>query len=157
MDHFCKHCQKVQPEDNFTLRSKGASGWIDSEGRKRYVYCKSCPGRTVRRLLEGARKRAKDKGLECTLTMADIKVPERCPVLGIVLKRGVKLGQRRGPIDESPSLDRIDNSKGYTPENTVVVSWLANRLKNAATVGQLRAIADFYSRFRSDQNESVPG
>jgi hypothetical protein len=45
--------------------------------------------------------------------------------------------------DSSPSLDRIDNSKGYVKGNVAVISFRANTLKNNATADELRAIANF--------------
>lgn len=39
---------------------------------------------------------------------------------------------------------RKNNMLGYTPDNVVVVSWRANRLKSDATAGELATIAAFY-------------
>ena len=97
-----------------------------------------------RRLLEAARRRAKQHGLEFSLTLDDVVVPDRCPVLGIELHRA-----RGGPRDNSPTLDRVVNTRGYVPDNVVVVSWRANRLKSSATLEELRALADFYCRWRA--------
>lgn len=49
-----------------------------------------------------------------------------------------------GLSDMSPSLDRLIPSKGYVKGNVVVVSWRANRLKNNASLADLRALVDFY-------------
>ncbi len=70
----------------------------------------------------------------------DVPIPTHCPVLGIPLRRG---GIGDG---SSPSVDRIDNQKGYVPGNVRVVSLKAKRVKNDATVGELRALANFYAR-----------
>lgn len=40
--------------------------------------------------------------------------------------------------DNSPSLDRIDPTKGYVPGNVQVVSFLANRAKSNLSDAQLR-------------------
>jgi hypothetical protein len=37
-------------------------------------------------------------------------------------------------------LDRIDNSKGYTPSNIQVISWRANRIKADASADELRRV-----------------
>lgn len=42
---------------------------------------------------------------------------------------GVNLCYGKGKIFQ-PSIDRIDNSKGYTPDNICVVSWAINGAKN---------------------------
>jgi len=49
-----------------------------------------------------------------------------------------------GNNNNSPSLDRIDNTKGYTPDNVVVVSNRANSIKRDATPDELMAVAKFY-------------
>lgn len=83
-------------------------------------------------MLLGARKRAQKLGVEFSLTLADIKIPEFCPVLGIPLKAS------RGRMDKnSPTLDRIDNSRGYVADNIQVISWRANALKKDATPQEL--------------------
>ena len=79
--------------------------------------------------------------MEHNLVIEDIIIPEKCPILKIPLFVGN--GQR---IDNSPSLDRIDNLKGYTKENVIVVSWRANNIKSDASITELQKIVDFYSR-----------
>lgn len=96
----------------------------------------------VKKLLTLAKGRAKKKGLVFSLQYEDIHIPERCPVLGILLVIG---GNGAGFQDASPTLDRVDNRQGYIPGNVLVVSWRANRLKCDATKEELRAIADFYN------------
>jgi hypothetical protein len=59
-------------------------------------------------------------------------------LLGIPLFRAE--GQD-GARSNSPSLDRIDSSKGYTPDNIWVISNKANSIKSNATVEELETIA----------------
>lgn len=83
-----------------------------------------------KRLLWAARRRAKNLGIECTITDKDIVVPTHCPILGIELAITRPRGDSRRDI---ASLDRIDPTKGYTKDNIEVISWLANTMKNNAT------------------------
>jgi hypothetical protein len=53
-----------------------------------------------------------------------------CPVSGLPFRVGAKDGNGN-PHPQSASLDRIDPSKGYTPDNTRVVSYFVNVAKNA--------------------------
>ena len=49
----------------------------------------------------------------------------------------------RGGVSEredSPSLDRLDSSLGYTPENVWWISYRANRLKNDSTLEELEKL-----------------
>lgn len=97
-----------------------------------------------RRLLALAKHRAKTRGIPFALTEQDIDIPVFCPVLGLRLKRGTG----KGPIDSSPTLDRIDNSHGYVPGNVLVVSARANRLKGDAGWSELARIAGFYQQIK---------
>lgn len=96
-------------------------------------------------LLRLAKRRAKQKGLEFNLEAHDIQIPELCPVLGIPLHSLGQQGEdRRGKCDDSPSIDRIDNTKGYIKGNILIVSVRANRLKSDATPEELMKLAKFY-------------
>ena len=46
----------------------------------------------------------------------------------------------------SPSLDRIDNKRGYEKGNVIVVSMMANSIKNQATPSQIKKVGDFYEK-----------
>lgn len=90
-------------------------------------------------MFRNARYRARLAGVPFDITVDDIIVPPTCPVLGIPIQIGAG-----GHNDASPSLDRINPSKGYVRGNVIVVSWRVNRIKCDASPNELRAIADFY-------------
>ena len=48
--------------------------------------------------------------------------------------------------NNSPSLDRIDNKKGYVKGNVAVISMRANHVKADGTTAEIAAIADFMRR-----------
>lgn len=58
------------------------------------------------RMLYHSRARAKERGLEHTITIDDIVIPEMCPVLGTPIERG----SPRAP--NSPTLDGLIIPKG---------------------------------------------
>lgn len=95
----------------------------------------------VRRyMLQGAKSRAKSRGLPFNLTLDDLgPLPEYCPVLGIPLEIGTGLH-----TDGSPSLDKIIPQMGYVKGNVLIISMRANRLKSNATPTEMRLLADFY-------------
>lgn len=82
------------------------------------------------------RQRAKAKSIDFDLTYDDVKAafPEDmiCPVLLIKMEFGDKSGRT-----SSPSIDRIDPSKGYVKGNIQVMCALANSMKQNATDEQL--------------------
>lgn len=88
-----------------------------------------------KRLLKKARERAKTHGREFTLTLTDIVIPSCCPLLNIPLFVGT-----RQVKNQSPTIDRKDSTKGYTPDNIWVISWRANRIKNDSTLEEMKLI-----------------
>ena len=110
--------------------------------------CRSCRARRAHArtdqqrfedLLSVARARATKRGLPFDLTVTDLEIPKRCPVLDIELRWG-SWRQR----DHSPSLDRLIPERGYVKGNVLVVSWLANNIRGSFTPEQLRRVANFY-------------
>lgn len=92
-------------------------------------------------LIRSSKIRSKKNNMIHTINESDIIIPTHCPVLGIPL-----FYKRTGglPNNNSPSIDRIDNNKGYTKDNIVIVSRRANVLKNNATLEELEKIVAFY-------------
>jgi hypothetical protein len=95
-------------------------------------------------LVARAKKRASKLGLEFDLSAEALVVPECCPVFGTKLI--MNHGGGSGGKANSFSLDRIDSGKGYTHDNVVVVSWRANHVKNNASMAELAAVVDFYTK-----------
>jgi hypothetical protein len=93
-----------------------------------------------RALLIGARCRANTRGIEFNLELNDIVIPEFCPVFPTLrLERGI--GRGRGiPLDGCPTLDKIDNAKGYVKGNVWVISWRANFLKSNSTLEEMESL-----------------
>ena len=86
----------------------------------------------IKKMLNVARKRAKKMGVFYNLKESDLIMPEKCPLLEIpiYISRGLA-------TDNSPSLDRIDNTIGYIPGNVAIISRLANMMKLSASLDQL--------------------
>ena len=85
-------------------------------------------------LLARARERARHRNLDFSLTKDDIVIPGLCPLLGI---RIIPNARDRC---HSPSLDRVDSTRGYTPDNIQVISSRANTLKNDATLEEMETL-----------------
>lgn len=164
LEKYCCNCSLTKPAEKFPKAKQMPSGlysWCkDCVKKKRIQY--NTNGRVSKRrkerrssepeyrekllrqssesrlrnfeahLYRAARIRAHKKGLEFTINISDIKIPEMCPILLKPLIKGT-----RSSWDMSPSLDRLDNTKGYIPDNIQVISNKANMIKNCATIGEL--------------------
>ena len=86
-------------------------------------------------LCRNAKRRARDRNLEFRLCPEDIVIPKYCPLLGVRLAPGTRENK-----ECSPTLDRIDPTKGYTPDNVWVISHRANSLKSNASFDELRLL-----------------
>lgn len=94
-----------------------------------------------RYVLKHARSSAKIKGLEFNLELHDIIIPTHCPVFGFEL---VSLkGKGKQKTNNSISIDRIDNTKGYVKGNIQIISWRANRIKADATIEELEKLLEY--------------
>ena len=85
--------------------------------------------------LKVARYRAKENNLEFNIELKDIIIPKLCPILEIPLfyTPGKK-------TINTPSLDRIDNSKGYIKGNVRVISDKANSHKADLSIKQVERL-----------------
>lgn len=90
-----------------------------------------------------AKRRAKEKGLEFNIDNTDIDIPILCPILGIPIVKIYTKGKSTGPTSNSPSLDRIDNTKGYIKGNVRVISHKANTMKHNASPIELIRFAEW--------------
>ena len=91
-------------------------------------------------MLRKARNRAKRRNIYFDITLDDITIGRESYILDIPFEVGSDNWQN------SPSLDRIDNKRGYEKGNVIVVSMMANSIKNQATPSQIKKVGDFYEK-----------
>jgi|SRR5579863_6418637 len=92
-----------------------------------------------------ANKKAQCKavGREFDLTVEDIlPLPTHCPVFGIELD----YGRKEHVMDNSPSLDRLNSTKGYVRGNVAIISHRANRIKNEGTIEEHELVIAYMKR-----------
>ena len=96
------------------------------------------------------KSRAKSRNLDFDLDGEYLKAiwPEdgKCPALGIIMRSGdrqtISISQR----DCFPSIDRIDNTKGYVKGNVQWVSFKANRIMSDGTPEEVMKVALFFQQ-----------
>lgn len=101
----------------------------------------------VKYRLGTVKTRAKAKGILFNLTPEDIHVPKRCPILG--LKLNFPVGGE-GNSDHNWEIDRIKPDQGYVPGNVVVICRRANRIKNDATLDELKKMVAFLENIQKE-------
>lgn len=131
-------CGQTKEIDGSQLRAGKTKSCGCMKGAQISLACKGRPGGNRKHDLSGhreyelwfrAKMRAKQRGLAFSIKPTDITIPEICPLLDIAISR-----LRNNTSPDSPSLDRIDSSKGYIEENIWVISQKANTLKSNGTL-----------------------
>ena len=129
----CSECNREKLISSTIFRGRKPVVSCGCRKKAGYTNPKSRPDKNwEKRLYWYARRNARRRGEECNLELDDIVIPEYCPVLGIKIKPGSHSHQ-----DNSPSVDRIDSTKGYTKDNVWIISARANRIKNNATIEEI--------------------
>jgi len=122
----------------WTMSYRSCNGEKIKEGKMKYHL-----NNLEKVLLGAAKARAKRSAMEFNLDVCDIIIPEVCPLLGVKLEVGGGIKNRWN----SPSLDRIDNTKGYVKGNVWVISDRANRIKKDSTINELTSIVENWKKY----------
>ena len=138
----CSKCFTTKTYSNFYRSPQYKDG--------RTSHCKSChvflylhrENDPRYRLWNSSRINSHTKGIEHSISVEDVPLPTTCRYLGIVLNYTKARERGRLRSYDAPSIDRINSLRGYVPGNIQVVSDLANRMKQDATIEQLLAFAD---------------
>ena len=119
--------------------------------KERYTEVESNPQSRHYKLtmLRVAKARARRRNFFFDLKVDDIYIGTECPILGIPFEVGA------GNWQSSPSLDRIDNRRGYEPDNVIVVCMMANSIKNQATPKQIKKVGNFYERLYKKRSINI--
>ena len=169
---YCPVCEKKLPYYNFnTGRGPTGRNWLCSDCESKYplewklskfrrkhdpafrkrqdeIDRKSRIKNFARGMWRAAKRRAKLKNIEFTIDPSDIIIPDKCPLLEVPFVYG------EGHNDDyTPSLDRIDNEKGYIKGNIQVISMKANSMKNSASLEELQTFCKNILRYSPNNNK----
>lgn len=126
-DHYCKLC-RVEAGRKYRAENKDKANKSSATSRKKMHWSM--------RLIRTSKSSANARNLEHELTDEDVKLLWElqngcCYWLGVPLSEDAELPDRH-PL--KPSLDRLDNSKGYIKDNVVITSTFANLGRSNTTV-----------------------
>lgn len=165
---YCPRCKEIKNISEFGFEKRAKDGL-------RY-YCKKCnnaysiryysePNHKINRnnfwknsrrkdprkhLLALAKKRSKANEMVCNIELSDIFIPKVCPILGLEIQ--IADGN---PNDCSPSIDRINNSRGYEKDNIIVVSKRVNTIKNSASLDEMKLVFDNFNSISKNINSTI--
>lgn len=94
-----------------------------------------------RAIWHNAKGSAKRNGLAFDLEISDIHIPDVCPLLGISLEWTGTIYGISSRLDNLPTIDRVDNAKGYVKGNVWIISWRANTIKRDASIDELERLS----------------
>jgi hypothetical protein len=119
----CDNCRNIFNHNNNKEKSR-------SNKKQWYINNKEkVLNNTELKMYNGVKYRAKKHNIPFDLELSDIVIPDICPLLGIPLYK------TKGRVkNNTPSLDKIDPSKGYIKNNVWVISWKANRVKSNLSI-----------------------
>jgi hypothetical protein len=142
---YCKLCNtKFKANSN---RQVHCQKCIDSKAKNRFYDIQRLYKYPNKNLFYNAKRRAKTKNLEFSITLKDIQLPKSCPVLGIPLYIDPIFNNgKKGRGGHGYSIDRINLDKVYTKDNICIISDRANRLKSDATIEELEKILDYMKK-----------
>lgn len=136
-EKVCSICKRNLLVEEFSPKGKTKLGFVQYDS-----WCKTCI-RTKRTkhdfiltLLRSARQRAKERSFafdidEDFILLLNNNQCGNCAVTGIPLNWEPYLGSMKGytPLDRA-SIDRIDNSLGYSQDNVQLVTFAINQFKS---------------------------
>jgi len=149
LEKYCPTCGTVRKINQFT-KHRGKKDGLDSQCmqcKAKYKQANSVLVQTGK-MLTSARGRAGKKGLIFDIDHDYIRsiIPSHCPVLGMPLEWSSQRGNGNRPLPNSPSLDRIDPSKGYIKGNVWIISYRANTIKSDASHEELKLVTEAVGR-----------
>lgn len=134
LNSWCKSCINKHQRDHRKEDRDYAKARYDIV-KKRYTKNRA------KYLYQVCKARAKKNGLDFSIIPEDIIIPEFCPILGVrIVMEELSHKEQYGP-----SVDRIDNARGYVKGNIMVISKKANAMKNSASIEELNKFCEYFT------------
>jgi hypothetical protein len=149
----CSKCGAVKPISEFFKRKKNKDGLegqcklCHDEKNSKWEKANPIKMQTMY-MAYAAKTRAKNKNLAYDIDANYLRsiIPTHCAVLGVKLEWSTHRGNGTNPLPNSPSLDRIDPTKGYIKGNVWIISHRANIIKSDASHEELKLVTEAVGR-----------
>jgi hypothetical protein len=143
--NICKGCTRIADRNRYSVSPE-----------RRLCSTKSRRRDFFRTKLNKTRSRANKKGLAFTITKADL-ISQWEKQQGLCYYTNLPLSQTVGDRLNIMSIDRVDSTKGYTPDNIVLCRFVANEMKNDQSVEEFsKEIQELYLRTVIKANVGPP-
>lgn len=157
MIKVCTSCHKKMDEDKFGTEKRGNKVY-------QINVCSSCkqdqrnksisksPKSFMQHLIWQLKSKRIKEGYEWTITIDDLmKIYNN--QRGICKLSGIELThiKGKGHIDTNISLDRINNDKGYTPDNIQIIAYIVNMMRRTMPVNEFKRICKDVAYFVKKQ------
>lgn len=151
---ICSKCKIPKSLDKFYIRRKTQRHSVckicfNESAKNRFAKLIKMPDKYLAKLKKNnafyylTKANANRRNIEFTLTKEDFEnLPTICPIYNI------PISYRNANRDNSISIDRIDNSKGYVKNNIVFISVKANRHKNEMSFEDIERLYKFYKTLK---------
>lgn len=137
---ICKECDRlIHNTPEFRERRNNEVGYKERERQIDLPRIVSNDDSYKKSLIRAAKRRASIENLPFDIGYTDIEIPEYCPLLGIRLNKHVGEGEAKF---DSPTIDKLIPSLGYTKGNVWIVSRRANMIKSDATLEELELLVN---------------
>ena len=135
LEYKCKSCTKEYRDNECRFKRwfLNKRGGIKHKGNIEFtIEPTDIPGVKIRQTITESRGRK-------YTSWEGVEYPKVCPVLGVELDWGMN-----GMQPNSPSLDRDNSKLGYIKGNVIMMSTLANAMKQNATPEQLKQFSRYF-------------
>ena len=162
---ICPGCTKEKHFKEFRKLKKNR-GWAAQDGSRRNTTCRICEriamskryrNNGIHQRYNSLRLTAKKKNIVFEISKEYLaklfkEAPDKCPIFGtefgIVKYSPGNKDNNGGFRNNSFSIDRIVPELGYVEGNLIIISDLANRIKNNATPDQIIQVGKFYKKLQ---------
>jgi hypothetical protein len=145
----CSKCGVIKSVDQYRRDKAKKDGLYSqcNECEKKYAQANPVLVQTAH-MIKRARNSAKENEIAFNIDLDYIRsiVPSHCPIFKTKLEWSTCRGNGSIPLPNSPSIDRIDPSRGYVKGNVWIISHKANRIKNNASHEELKLVTEAVGR-----------